>query len=218
MSSSADLPKLRAALRRMARGDLLLFAERAVELAASPHDIRALVGDRMRIPFQEGEPTSASLLDEVRSFHAAALRGEYYETFKVNWRNSSEKSKGTDAFIAEADRLIARCLKTVDAGLHEQARQAFDLLFGLLRGIDEAPDRIVFFADEAGAWQVPIDWRRALPAYFRCAADSSSAEDFARLVTCAIHDFAGSDRDSLLEEAEQVATTEQRASLASLPR
>jgi hypothetical protein len=216
---SVDLPKLRAALRRMDRGDLLLFAERAVEIAAAVGGIEALVGDRMRIPFHEGEPTSASLLEEVSSFHAACLRGEYYESFEVNWRNCSEHSKGTDAFIAETDRLLARCLQATEAGLHEQARQAFELLFELLRGIDDAPDRIVFFADEAGSWQVPVDWGRVLPAYFCCVSDGgSTAEDFARLVDRAITDFGKPSRGRFLLEAERMANAEQREALAALPQ
>jgi hypothetical protein len=200
----------------MDRGDLLLFAERAVEIAAAVGEIEALVGDRMRIPLHGGEHTSASLLEEVRSFHAACLRGEYYENFEVNWRNCREHSKGTDAFIAETDRLLARCLQATEASLREQARQAFELLFELLRGIDETPDRIVFFADEAGSWQVPIDWGRVLPAYFRCVADGSTSEDFARLVDRAITDFGKPSRGRFLLEAERVASTEQQATLATL--
>jgi hypothetical protein len=48
-------------------------------------------------------------------------------------------------------------------------REAFELLFALLRRLDRDPDSVVFFADEGGSWQVGVDWRPALAAYFRAS-------------------------------------------------
>ena len=73
--------------------------------------------------------------------------GHYFESFATNGKNFMARSQGTDAFIAEFDRFLRRCLRAVDAVQHSEAREAFDLLFGLLRRIDEAEDDVVFFAE-----------------------------------------------------------------------
>ncbi len=52
----------------------------------------------------EGERGAGPLLDEVRKFHEASLRGDFYESFDVNSRNFMDKSEGTEAFIACAVR------------------------------------------------------------------------------------------------------------------
>lgn len=91
--------------------------------------------------------------------------------------------------------------------------QAFEILFSLLRHIDEGNDDVLFFADEGGAWSLGVDWSRALPAYFRCLAQFASAEDFARGANRVIADFAEHDRGRYMAHAWNVATTEQRASL-----
>ena len=52
----------------------------------------------------------------MRKFHDASLRHEYYESFDVNSKNYMEKSKGTEAFLAEFDRLIGRCVRATAKG------------------------------------------------------------------------------------------------------
>jgi len=212
-----DLEKLRVALRHMSRGDLLIVAERAAELVPRAK-LRALVGDRVRLEeIVEMKSGASPLLDEVRTFHATSLRGEFYESFDVNSKNFMEKSKGTDAFIAEFDRLLGKCIRAAAKGPRAPVREAFELLFDLLRRIDESPDSVVFFADEAGSWQVGVDWRGALPAYFRSLADGASGEDLAREVDRAITDFASYDRPRHLAAARRVANADQKAALRRLP-
>ena len=80
--------------------------------------------------------------------------------------NFKEKSKGTDAFIAEFERLIAKCVRAAAKGPRAQVRKAFELLFSLLRRLDTDSNDVVFFADEGGSWQVGVDWRVALAGYF----------------------------------------------------
>ena len=218
MSRSAiDIDKLRVALRRMSRGNLLIVAERAIEITPRAK-LRQLVGDMVRLDdLLEGKRGAAPLLDEVRKFHEASLRGEYYDSFDVNSKNFMEKSEGTEAFIAEFDRLAGKCVRAAEKGPRPPVREAFDLLFALLRRIDEDPDSVVFFADEAGSWQVSVDWRETLPAYFRCLADGAAGEDFAREVDRAIIDFADYERPRHLAAARRVANAEQKAALRRLP-
>ncbi|HXO31664.1 MAG TPA: hypothetical protein VN901_04930 [Candidatus Acidoferrales bacterium] len=83
------------------------------------------------------------------------------------------------------------------------------MLFALLRRLDSDPDSVVFFADERGSWQVGVDWRPALAAYFRCLADGAPAEHIAREVDRAITDFADHDRPKHLATARRVASAEQ---------
>jgi hypothetical protein len=155
-----DLEKLRVALRRMSRGNLLMVAERAIEIVPRAK-LGALV-DMVRLDqLAEGKRGAAPLLDEVRKVHDASLRGEYYDSFDVNSKNFMDKSEGTEAFIAEFHRLIGKCVRTAARGPHAPVREAFELLFALLRRIDEDPDSVVFFADEAGSWQVGRLARRA---------------------------------------------------------
>ena len=214
---SVDLEKLRVALRQMSRGHLLMIADRAIERV--PHEtLDEILGDMLRVPLLGvGEPREAPLLDQVREFCDASLRGDYYESFDVNSKNCMDHSKGTDAFIAAFDRLIGSCLGAAAEGSYAEAREGFELLFGLLRRISEDPDRIVFFADEAGSWQIPVDWRTILPTYYRCLAQGTSGEIFAREVDRTISDYCHYDRPGLLDAARSVANTEQKAALGSLP-
>jgi hypothetical protein len=68
-----------------------------------------------------------------------------------------------------------------------------------------------------GSWQIGVDWRKTLPAYFRCLADGTSADDFAREVDRAITSFAGYERPWHLDAARRVGNAEQKAALRSLP-
>jgi hypothetical protein len=54
-----------------------------------------------------------------------------------------EKSQGTEAFIAEFNRLLGRCVRAAAAGPRPPVREAFELLFGLLRHIDEGHDDMI---------------------------------------------------------------------------
>lgn len=155
------------------------------------------------------------LPSEVRAFHEATMRGDYYESFDVNSKNVMDTSKGTEAFMAEFDRLVSKCIRALEAqGPEAPLRESFELLFGLLRYIDECNDDVIFFADEAGAWQVGVDWRVVLPAYFQCLADTAASPDeFAREVHRAIRDFAEYERPRYFTAASRVASTEQKAAL-----
>ena len=132
-------------------------------------------------------------------------------------KNFMDKSLGTERFIAEFDRLITRCVGAADKRSRGPVREAFELLFALLRHIDACEDDVIFFADEAGSWQVGVSWKNVLPAYFRCLAETAGPEEFAREVGAAIKDFAECDRPSLLTEARRFASEEQTAALRVPP-
>jgi predicted nucleic acid-binding protein len=68
---------------------------------------------------------------------------------------------------AECRRLIDRCVIRAQTEKPAAVCQAFDIIFGLLERLDGGREDVVFFADEGGAWQVGIDWRTVLPAWFK---------------------------------------------------
>jgi len=212
-----DLEKLRVALRRMDRVKLLIVAERAIEIVPKAK-LGALIGDMVGLEeIEERKRVVVPLLAEVRKFHKASLDGKYYESFKVNSGNFMEKSKGTDAFIAEFERLIAKCVRAAAKRPRGHAHKAFELLFALLRRLDTDSDDVVFFADEGGSWQVGVDWRVALAGYFQCLAGVVSADEFAREVHRAIRDFSEYDRPRHLAAARRVSNPEQKAALGRQP-
>ncbi len=108
-----------------------------------------------------------NLLSDVKAFEKASLSGEYYESFNVNSKNCTEKSTGTRAWIADCHRLLDCCTTQAKKGDPVDVRQAFEIIFGLLDHIDECLDDVIFFADEAGSWQVGVDWNKVLPSWFR---------------------------------------------------
>ena len=199
----------------LTRGNLLIIAERATELLPT-RKLNALLADFM--PLNEVTSSApASLIDDVRLFHAASLGGEYYEECRGHSNNVDDQSKRTDAFIAEFDRLTRRCIRAAKTAPPLAVREAFEMLFELLRHIDKANDEIIFFADEGGSRDIGVDWRLVFPAYFRCVGETASAHVFAQVVDHVIRDFADYQRPHYLQIARRVANADQNAALRALP-
>jgi hypothetical protein len=227
-----DSNTLRAELRALPRGTLLLIAERAIELV-SRDQLGALLGDIVPVnvdPIGARSDSPAtivgpSLLDEVGLFHEAAMNGEFYEHVEINVGGRREQSRGTDAFVAEFDRLMRRCVGAPGAGIEpgvrvnfeHGVRDCFELLFALLRHIDEGNDDVLFFSDDGSSLDVGVDWRVVLPAYFECLAETEAASpnDFARAVDGAIAEFAEHDRPRYMDAARTVANDVQRIAMMS---
>jgi hypothetical protein len=202
----------------MKRDQLLSFLDKAIELVPKSRLAELATG---LVP--PGEPAARGPRKErplarVRSFHAAVMRGDYYESFNVNSRNFKDQSKATQRFIDQTRRLIECCVRAAETEPGADVREAFELMMALLRRIDDGDDEIVFFADEAGSWQVGVDWRTALPAYFKCLAASAEPDEFARLARGAIADFADGDRSKALTEARRVASKEQKAAIKRIAK
>ena len=228
----SDFNTLRAELRALPRGSLLLIAERAVELV-SVDQLGALLADIMQINV---DPTDArsddpatnvgtSLLDEVRSFHDGAMNGEFYEHVEINNTGRQEQSRSTDAFVAEFDRLMRRCVGAQSAGIKQGVRvsfelgvrDCFELLFALLRHIDEGNDDVLAFSDDGSSLDVGVNWRVVLPAYFECVAETEAAspEEFVRAVDEAIAEFAEHERPLFMAAAHTTANDAQRIAMTS---
>lgn len=164
-------------------------------------------------PDEQDATARRSLLGDVKAFDAASRAGQYYESFDVNWKNCMELSRGTRAFIAECNRLLDRCVAQAHKGPPAEVREAFDILFNLLRHIDEDSDAIIFFADEAGSWQVGVDWAKVFPAWFLCLSRTTEPEEYARRVVEAVDEFERFARDKHLAAARRLGTAAQRKAL-----
>ena len=146
---------------------------------------------------------------------ATARAGDYYESFNVNSKNYMDKSPGTRSFIADFLRLLDLCVAAPGDSPAADVRVPMEILFALHRYIDECNDDVIFFADEAGAWQIGVDWRTVLPAWFRCLGKMVEPSEYARLVCEAIEDFEPHARVQHLAAARQAGTPAQRRALAS---
>jgi hypothetical protein len=210
-----DSEKLRRALRKMTRRDLLVAIDRAL-VHVPKHRLHEIVEGF--ITFDDLVATTGKrrtrVIDKVKAFDDASRRGEYYESFAVDSKNFMEKSEGTSEWIAECRRLFGDVLGLDADGDPREVRLALEVLFELLRRINEGEEDIVFFADERGSWQVGVDWPKVLPVYFRCLSSTAAPDEYAQLVNAIVKDFARHDAPKYLSRARGAATGEQRAALA----
>ena len=164
----------------------------------------------------DGGPRS-SLLEQVRLFERESLAGKYYEVFNVNSKNCTRQSMGTRAWIAACHRLLDRCVVAAAKGDPSVVRQAFDILFGLLDTIDEFRVDIIFFADEAGSWQVGVDWAKVLPPWFAVLSATAGPQEYAERIGRLLDQHCGYECGKMLVVAAKAGTADQRAALAALP-
>lgn len=216
-SSPIDRDKLRVFVRKLHGDDLLVLLDRAIDLLPASK-LPKLVKDYARpADLRPDGADPVDLLRAVRRFHEASLRGKYYEAFMVNSKNFMDKSKGTQRWIAECRRLLGLCVEASRTDRHRETRTAFELVFALLVQIDDGADEIIFFADEAGSWQVGVSWNTVMPAWFRALAATSSADEYADAVHSMISYFASYQADKLLPAARRSADSEQKAALSQRP-
>lgn len=194
-------------LRRLGREHLLMLFARTLRFVPVTR-LEQIFGDHAH-PDEIGDTQRAErqpLVDAVREFVGAALAGAFYEDFRVNSHNYTDKSGGTQTFEAQLDLLFDRCVEEARDAQPAEVVTAYELLFELLREIDRFErDDIVFFADEGGVWQFNLNWKWILPPYVACLAKVADREQFERRVEAVIDEFAdqwqqGEIRQSLADE------------------
>ncbi|HYO57918.1 hypothetical protein [Archangium sp.] len=213
-STQLDLERFRSALRWLDHAALLTLLDRALERVPRKHLAEIAEGC---LSLEEPRPATALVID-VRNFHEASHRGDYYESFGVNSKNFMQKSPGTQRWIAECKRLFERCVTEAAKTPPADLREALGLLMALLRSVDEGNDDIVFWADEGGSWAVSIDWGKVLPVWFQALAATTPPEEYAREALTAIKDFDSFDRDRHLQQARTAASPAQREALQEAAR
>lgn len=207
-----DRDKLRMAIRRLGDEYVYYMLDEALELLPDSK-LAKLAGQYLDLRIlRPDSQTRRGLPEAVRAFEQASLRGDYYESFFVNSKNCMDTSMGTRAWIAECRRLLDRCVAHADDNPGE-ARTCFETIFGLLHRIDECQEDIIFFADEAGSWQVGVHWERILPVWFACLAPTATPEEYAQRVDEIVTAFVHFKRDKFLAIARQTATQRQREAL-----
>lgn len=200
-----DRAKVRAHIRHFDGDGLRILLHRAVELLPD-EAFPTLIADYIGLQDITSDGTPApGLIDEIRTFYDESLSGHFYEDFVVNWRNSLRRPKGTDIFIAEVERLVAACLRAADDGQNETVAEGLGLIVDLMRKIDACRDDIVFFADEAGSWQVGVLWDRVLPVWFRSLAPQMDADAWAGTVVDALNDFVYSGARAIVDAVGSAA-------------
>lgn len=216
-SAQIDRDKLRAAARTLGREDAFYMLVDAIELLprAKLHKLAKRYIDLKRL-LPDSEQTTPSLLADVKRFQKASLAREYYEDFFTDSRSFTQKSAGTIAWIAEFRRLLDRWRIHARKIPPTEAREAGEILFGLLDRIDECCDDVIFFADEGGSWQVGVDWARVLPVWFKVLSATVEPAEYARRITSMLvrHDNHGGDK--MLAIARRSATADQRKALAAV--
>jgi hypothetical protein len=210
-----DRDKLRAAVRRLGNEYVFYMLNDAIDLlpAAKLHKIAKKYLDVNRLRPDRENATKRSLLAYVKAFERASLAREYYESFNVNSENCMEQSTGTTAWIAECRRLLERCVSEEKKDNPAEVCQALDILFALLNHIDECRDDVIFFADEAGSWQVGVDWDRVLPPWFRVLSATVAPDEYAGRITALLERHYQYGRDKMLAIARKMGTPDQRAAL-----
>jgi hypothetical protein len=216
MTARIDREKLHVALEGLDEDIVMDMLAEALDLLP-PAKLAAVVGRHLDLarlrPDASGARAMRAVLADVQEFDVASRRGRYYETFRVNSRNYMEKSAGTREFIAEYNRLCRRCVASAASADPALAVEAFGILFNLLYDIDEEKGDIIFFADEAGSWQVGVDWAAAFPAWFACLARTAAPDEYARLVVHNVDAFEDYARDKHFATARLLGTPEQQAAL-----
>jgi hypothetical protein len=212
-ASAIDRDKLRAAVRRLGDEYVFYMLDDAIDLLP-PTKLVKLVSGYLDVKLLRPDaPGKKNLLADVRAFDAASRAGKYYESFNVNSKNFMDKSTGTRAFIADCNRLLDRCVSQAPKGDVAVIREAIEIILGLLRYIDECNDDVIFFADEAGSWQVGVDWAKVLPALFVCLSRTTAADEYARRVLEVVDEFDKHDRGKHLASARRLGTAAQRKAL-----
>ena len=216
-----DRDKLRAVIRKLGNEYVFYMLDDAIDLLppVKLHKIVRKYLDLKRLRPDSVKATKSSLRADLKAFEKASLAGEYYESFNVNSKNFMEKSKGTAGWIAKCRRLLDRCVeqvKTAKSADPAEVCQAFDIIFGLLDRIDECREDIIFFADEAGAWQVGVNWDKVLPAWFKVLSATAAPEEYAGRITALLEHHYNHGRDKMLAIASKTATPEQREVLTEV--
>ena len=125
--------KLRAAIRRMSSENVFYMLDDAITLLPQAK-LRELIKDYLNPAELCPDGTNkGNLLADVKTFQAASLSGSYYNGVDIDSENCTEKPSGTLAWIADCRRLLNRCVEeTNNKRDAAEARQAFEIIFGLL--------------------------------------------------------------------------------------
>ncbi|MBN2716992.1 MAG: hypothetical protein JXX14_14170 [Deltaproteobacteria bacterium] len=207
-----DRDKLHRAVRHMGEEYFYCLLDDAIDLISQEKLARLIKGyfhpDKLR---PDAKPLSVA--EKVNRFRDASHAGEYYEEFDVNSKNCDDTSVGTRAWFSECRRLFYYVASDFKNMASHEALSAFDVLFGLLDDIDECSVEILFFGDEGGAYQVPVDWETVFPAYFECLSQNTTPHEYAQRAIALISQRGTWGREAHFAAAKQWANPEEKVAL-----
>jgi hypothetical protein len=82
-----------------------------------------------------------------------------------------------------------------------------------LSRIDACANEILFFADEAGSWEVGVDWESVLPAWFKVLSATVGPAEYARRIATTLKCHYEHGHVKMLAVARRIATPTQRQAL-----
>lgn len=212
MPRPLDPAKVRAALQAMPRETLLKILDRVVASTTRTTLAILLKGFAPLAELRDGTIAARPLLKAVRLFRNASVNREYYDEFRVDSKNFMQKSAGTKRWIDDLGRFMDCCVAQSNCGPPRIVREAFEVLFDLVRRIDTGEDWL-FFADEGGSWMFGLDHRVILPAYCKCLSATAKPAEYVRAVDVAAETLIRHDKEAALRLAREAATTEQMKAL-----
>lgn len=183
--SELDRQQIRRAIRKLGNDYIFYFLDDAISLLSQGQLRQLLASYLNQEEFVARDSTQENLLAEIQEFKKSSLAGEYYEEPSIQVWALEENTRGTLCWIADFRRLLDRCAES-SSMIAADARQAFEILFGLLDCLDDGTGEGIFFAAESGSWMVGADWKRVLPAYFRVLAETAEPSEYVRHVEAII--------------------------------
>jgi hypothetical protein len=213
-----DIKALRKQIRnRMDTEDLLTLLDRAI-IIIPPDRLPELLEDYFDLDeiILADDAVKLSLLAEVSKFSQESLAKVYYDSFDVNSRNHMDKSRGTINWIDEFLTMMERCITESTTADPTEVIQSFDLLISLLQELDDDCDSIIFFADEAGSWQVWSNWEELIPPYCQALSTIAKPKEYAQTIFDLIKRNDRREFDQHLRQALQIANTAQKKALKLL--
>ncbi len=183
-------------------------------VASTPKEglARLLRGHAALDELREGPKGARPLLKAAKLFRNASINREYYDSFEVNSKNFTQVSAGTRKWIDDLGRYMDSCVAQAKAGPADVVREAFEVLFDLVRRNDRGEDWL-FFADEGGSWMFGLNCRVILSAYFKCLGATAKAKEYAKAVEVAADALVRHDKELAFGLARTAATPEQRRAL-----
>ena len=207
-----DPTRLEAALDLLDRDELHAMLSDALNNLAK-RKLTKVVRDHLDIEeLTRYAPSHATLLTDIETFHAETLAGKHYDSFNVNSKNYMEMSNGTKRWIARHGELVSTCVNAVKDEPGPELGRALTLLLDLLVRIDDGRSD-VFFADEAGSFQVIMSWMPPLKAWIQCIAGSDSPEVYAAKVCLMVAKIGEYDSAGVMTAARKHGTPDQRKAL-----